>query len=176
MGTAYIALGSNLHEPLAQLHRAIKQLMQVSGVNVQQSSAFFQNAPLGALPQPDYVNAVVKLGSDLDPVALLLTLQVIEYSQGRRRDSALWASRTLDLDLLCYDNTIMDTPLLTLPHPRLTERAFVVLPLLSIAPELSLPYGQRLASYRHLFREDSLHEIAPSFHLDISQPVSDPCH
>jgi 2-amino-4-hydroxy-6-hydroxymethyldihydropteridine diphosphokinase len=136
MATAYIGLGSNLGDRLTTLRMAIKQLEtlgRIAGV-----SSLYETEPVGYLEQPRFLNAVVALDTALPPDDLLLALLGIERNQGRIR-SVPNAPRTLDLDLLMVDNMIGETPKLTLPHPRLHERAFVLVPLAEIAPELVHP-------------------------------------
>jgi 2-amino-4-hydroxy-6-hydroxymethyldihydropteridine diphosphokinase len=136
MATAYIGLGSNLGDRLTMLRMAIKQLEtlgRIAGV-----SSLYQTEPVGYLEQPRFLNAVVALDTALAPDDLLLALLGIERNQGRMR-SVPNAPRTLDLDLLMVDNVIREKAELTLPHPRLHERAFVLVPLAEIAPELVHP-------------------------------------
>ncbi|MFP5465547.1 MAG: 2-amino-4-hydroxy-6-hydroxymethyldihydropteridine diphosphokinase [Gammaproteobacteria bacterium] len=146
---AYIGLGSNLDDPPAQLQQAVSALARLPDSRVVAVSPLYRNAPLvpaGEDPagQPDYVNAVAALDTTLAPLALLDALQAIENDQHRVRGRR-WGPRTLDLDLLLYGNERIDLPRLTVPHPGLRERRFVLLPLRDVAPELVLPGGQRLA-------------------------------
>ena len=142
--TAFIALGSNLHDPLMQVERALRQLAERPGVRVLRVSSWYGNPAVTDEPQPDYVNGVAELETALPPLSLLAVLQAIETAQGRRRESPN-AARTLDLDLLLYGNQTLRRPQLQLPHPRLGERDFVLYPLLEIAPELCLPDGSPLS-------------------------------
>jgi 2-amino-4-hydroxy-6-hydroxymethyldihydropteridine diphosphokinase len=155
----YLGLGSNLNDPIAQLKQATDAIAAIPGVTLRKSSPNYRNPPLDNTNQPDYVNKVLAIASRLSPEDLLTKLQVIEIQQGRPREHGHWTPRTIDIDILLYDDVIMDTPHLTLPHPGLTSRAFVVLPLLAIAPNLCLPNGQYLLDYRHQFPEDSLDEL-----------------
>lgn len=143
MVRAYIGLGSNLDDPVQQLHRALEALAQLPQTQRIACSRFYRSAPLGPQDQPDYVNAVVALDTDLLPEALLDALQAIEAAQGRVR-TRRWGPRTLDLDLLLYGNEVLATPRLTVPHPGLAERNFVLYPLAELVPDLQLPDGQRL--------------------------------
>ncbi|MEG5136747.1 MULTISPECIES: 2-amino-4-hydroxy-6-hydroxymethyldihydropteridine diphosphokinase [unclassified Microcoleus] len=128
-----IALGSNLGDSLATLKSAIATLNNTPEITVNSYSSWYQTAPVGP-PQPDYINACAILEVALEPEQLLATLLEIEIKFNRIRREK-WGPRTLDLDLLLYDDLILDTPTLTLPHPRMTERAFVLVPLAEIAPD-----------------------------------------
>ncbi len=130
---AAIALGSNLGESLATLDSAIQFLDKTTGIKVKNTSKWYKTKPVGGPPQPDYVNACALLMVDLEPHKLLETLLEIEQKFGRVRKEH-WGPRTLDLDLILYDNLILDTPNLQIPHPRMKERAFVLVPLAEIAP------------------------------------------
>lgn len=161
--TAYIGLGSNLEEPRAQLRRALEALGRLERSELLRSSPFYRSAPMGPADQPDYLNAVAALRTELPPLELLDRLQAIETEQGRRRGAQRWGPRTLDLDLLLYGQERIDSPRLSVPHPGLTERSFVLVPLLDIAPDLVLPDGRALAALAAacprdgLVRQDSLH-------------------
>ncbi|MGB7712756.1 MAG: 2-amino-4-hydroxy-6-hydroxymethyldihydropteridine diphosphokinase [Microcoleus sp.] len=128
-----IALGSNLGDSLTILKSAIATLNNTPGIAVKSHSSWYQTAPVGP-PQPDYINACAILEVTLEPQQLLAKLLEIELKFNRLRREK-WGPRTLDLDLLLYDNLILETPTLTLPHPRMTERAFVLVPLAEIAPD-----------------------------------------
>ncbi len=133
---AYVGLGANLGADLAQtLAEAARRLAVLPGTRVVALSSAWRSAPVEA-HGPDFLNAVAALDTELAPLALLDALQAIELAHGRERPYR-HAPRTLDLDLLLYDSQVLDTPRLTLPHPRLGERAFVLRPLLEIAPELA---------------------------------------
>jgi len=140
----YIGLGSNLDDPVQQLHRAWAALAQLPQTQRVACSRFYRSAPLGPQDQPDYVNAVAALDTTLAPAALLDALQAIEAAQGRMR-LRRWGPRTLDLDLLLYGSETLATPRLTVPHPGLAERNFVLYPLAELAPGLVLPDGRALA-------------------------------
>jgi 2-amino-4-hydroxy-6-hydroxymethyldihydropteridine diphosphokinase len=132
---AYVGLGANLGGDLAAtLGQAAKALSALPGTQLVALSSAWRSAPVDAAG-PDFLNAVAALDTALPPLALLDALQAIEQSHGRERPYR-HAPRTLDLDLLLHGDTVMDTPHLTLPHPRLGERAFVLKPLLEIAPHL----------------------------------------
>jgi 2-amino-4-hydroxy-6-hydroxymethyldihydropteridine diphosphokinase len=135
---AYIALGANLGDPAAQVERALEELSALPHSRLRDRSAAYLSRPLGFTDQPDFVNAVARLDTRLSPRALLAALLDIEHRHGRERTFRN-APRTLDLDILLYDSMILDAPGLHLPHPRLHERAFVLLPLAEIAADLEVP-------------------------------------
>ncbi len=133
MGRSAIALGSNLGDSLTTLENALKTLAQTPGIILQAVSSWYVTKAVGP-PQPDYLNGCALLGVQMSPEALLETLLGIEAKFGRiRRDR--WGPRTLDLDLLLFDDLILETPSLQIPHPRMSERAFVLIPLAEIAPD-----------------------------------------
>lgn len=134
---AYIGLGSNLDNPVAQVTRAMGALAQLPLCRMTARSPLYRSEPLGPRDQPDYINAVVCLETRLPPKALLSALQAIEQAQQRVR-LRRWGARTLDLDLLLYGDLAQSEPDLILPHPRMHERAFVLYPLGDIAPDLSI--------------------------------------
>jgi 2-amino-4-hydroxy-6-hydroxymethyldihydropteridine diphosphokinase len=144
---AFVGLGSNLAHPRRQIARAMRAIARLPATRIVSLSPSYVSAPLAcAHPQPDYVNAVVALRTSLTPSSLLQRLQTIERRQGRRRDIAIPRNspRTLDLDLLVYGRRRIRLPRLTVPHPRMHERAFVLTPLLDIAPAITIP-GRGLA-------------------------------
>lgn len=136
---AYIGLGSNLHDPVHQVRQAFEALGGILSSCCVARSPLYRSAPAGGPPdQPDYINAVAALDTGLTPGQLLAVLRAMELAQGRVR-TVRWGPRILDLDLLLYDELVIDDPRLTLPHPRLHERAFVLYPLYDIAPSLTIP-------------------------------------
>lgn len=139
---AYVAIGSNLNDPVFQVSRAIQALSACEFASLLRASSLYASAPMGGLDQPTYVNAVVSLRCDLPPEMLLSSLLSLESSLGRERKAQRWASRQIDLDLLCYGSHRCDTSSLTLPHPGLVDRVFVLSPLSEIAPEMRLPSGR----------------------------------
>lgn len=143
---AFVGLGSNLVHPRRQLAKALGRLDSTHGVRVLSVSPNYVTAPIGGPPQADYVNAVAKIATSLSPRALLERLHAIERRQHRRRNARTPrnAPRTLDLDLLLYGARRMCSTELTLPHPRLHERAFVLRPLIDVAPAARIP-GRGLA-------------------------------
>lgn len=143
---AYIGLGSNLQDPALQLREALQSLSRTPGVSRVTVSPFYRSVAIGPGEQPDYVNAVAAIDTTLAPLALLDVLQGIEQAQGRVRGELRWTARTLDLDLLLYGDQIIEHERLTVPHPRMTERNFVLRPLLDLAPDLRLPNGTSAAA------------------------------
>jgi 2-amino-4-hydroxy-6-hydroxymethyldihydropteridine diphosphokinase len=138
MHRAYIALGSNLEDPARQVSCALREIDALAGVRLIRASSLYRTAPVGYDNQPDFINAVAEIETSAEPLQLLHTLLDLETSHGRERPFPN-APRVLDLDLLIYDALIMNTPELNLPHPRMHERGFVLLPLSEIAPALEIP-------------------------------------
>jgi len=135
---AYIGIGSNLDDPIAQVQRAFTLLDVMSGTQLVAYSSLYRSAPFGSVEQPDFVNAVVKVLTSLDAPALLQHLQEIEIAQGRVRGEH-WGPRVLDLDLLVFADEQIEASDLIVPHPGIAERNFVLLPLREIAPDLVIP-------------------------------------
>jgi len=138
MHKAYVALGSNLSNPDLQVENAFIALSKLPNTTLVKQSSLYRSAPVGYDNQPDFINAVAEVCTELSPEALLEALLALEQDFGRERPFAN-APRILDLDLLHYEAVVMTTTFLTLPHPRMHERAFVLLPLAEIAPNLMLP-------------------------------------
>ena len=138
MPLAYVALGANLDQPVAQVNAAIEALKSLPHSRLLRASSLYRTAPVGIHGQPDFINAVAALETALSPQALLAALFGVEARFGRLRHGHM-SPRTLDLDLLLYDNTVIDSPDLQLPHPRLHLRAFVLAPLTEIAPDCCIP-------------------------------------
>jgi 2-amino-4-hydroxy-6-hydroxymethyldihydropteridine diphosphokinase len=142
---AYIGIGSNLDCPVSQVRQAFLALGALPASALVVQSPLYRTTPVGGAPgQPDYLNAVAALDTALTPDHLLIALQAIETAQGRVR-TVRWGPRTLDLDLLLYGQITRTDPRLTLPHPRLHQRAFVLYPLWDIAPLLTIPGQGSLA-------------------------------
>ena len=135
---AFIGLGSNLEDPPGQLLRALAAIARLPGTQLLDNSSLYSGAALGYADQPDFVNAVAKIATELSPQALLLALLQIEHQHGRERTFRN-APRILDLDVLLYDDVQLHEPGLTIPHPQMHLRAFVLQPLLEIAPDASIP-------------------------------------
>lgn len=146
----YIGLGSNLAEPIEQVLHAIDDIAALSDATLLAASSLYQTPPMGPQDQPHYINAVVKLATTLSPRVLLKQLQAIETRRGRTRDTGRWGARTLDLDILVYEGVTSDEPILTLPHPGLALRSFVLYPLLEIEP---LIYIESLGSIQPLIEQ-----------------------
>jgi len=136
---AFVGLGSNLEDPARQVRRAFGALAELPATRLVQRSALYRSPPLGPPGQPHYVNAVAALETGLTPRALLAALQALEARQGRVRAGVRWGPRTLDLDLLLYGAQCLCEEGLTVPHPHLHERAFVLYPLHEVAPCLEIP-------------------------------------
>jgi len=139
MQNVYIGLGSNLADPRAQVDRALSALGDLPQTRLLRRSRLYRSDPWGRPEQPEFVNAVAGLQTGLKPRELLDALLAIERGAGRVRDATRWGPRVLDLDILVYGDQIIDEPGLHIPHPHLHERAFVLLPLAEIAPELVVP-------------------------------------
>ncbi len=149
----FIGLGANLGDSVATLDSAEQALAALPGTRLVAASPRYRSAPLQA-SGPDFLNAVVELATDLEPEALLAALHGIEAAHGRQRPFPN-APRTLDLDLLLYGQRVMDTQTLRLPHPRLHERAFVLEPLLQLAPDLQHPLVGPLQMLRRQVRHQA---------------------
>jgi len=158
MARVYIALGANLGEPRQTIKDAIFHLSGLPQLQHLRASSLYSSSPMGPSDQPDYVNAVVVAETDLAPLALLDLLQATEHKFGRQRKQH-WGPRTLDLDVLLYDDAVINEPRLTIPHPDLCERDFVVVPLAELAPELVLPNGQSLKSLEGVMAHHDLQKI-----------------
>ncbi len=146
MSTAYIALGANLGDPAATVNAAFAAISGLPQTRLIATSALYRTAPVGITEQPEFINAAARVDTTLAPEALLDALLAIEQQFGRVRELRN-GPRTLDLDVLLYDDQIIDTPRLTLPHPRLHLRAFVLYPLADVAPELTIPGRGTLAAW-----------------------------
>jgi 2-amino-4-hydroxy-6-hydroxymethyldihydropteridine diphosphokinase len=136
--TAFVALGSNLSDPVAQIRSALSTLAAMLATQLVRHSSLYRNPPVGYLDQPEFVNAVAEIRTRLTPRDLLDQLLEVERNQGRTRDHAN-APRTIDLDILLYGGHVVNEPGLTIPHPRMLERAFVLVPLAEIAPHAVVP-------------------------------------
>lgn len=135
---AFVALGANLDDPVAQVRAGAAALDRLPDTRRISCSSLYRTAPVGRVDQPDFINAVCEIETALPARELMQALLEIERERGRVRDVA-GGPRTLDLDLLLYGNSVLDEPGLTVPHPRLHERAFVLYPLQEIAPQLAIP-------------------------------------
>lgn len=142
--TAFIALGANLDHPELQVEAGIRELADLPQTRLVRRSSLYRSAPVGYRDQPDFVNAVAQIETGLKPRDLLEALLAIELRRGRVRDFPN-APRTLDLDIVLYGSLTLHEPGLTIPHPRMHQRAFVILPLAEIAPEALIPGRGRIA-------------------------------
>ncbi|MGP6487960.1 2-amino-4-hydroxy-6-hydroxymethyldihydropteridine diphosphokinase [Duffyella gerundensis] len=146
MKPVWLALGSNLADPLQQVQNALDALAAIPQTRVVTVSSFYRTPPYGPQDQPDYLNAVVELATALQPDALLDHTQRVEQEQGRVRKDHRWGPRTLDLDILLFDRQTLTSDRLTVPHYDMHNRAFMLVPLLEIAPAITLPNGTPVAS------------------------------
>jgi 2-amino-4-hydroxy-6-hydroxymethyldihydropteridine diphosphokinase len=153
---AYIGVGSNLDDPRAQLIRAFSRLTELPDTRVVLKSPIYRSKPFGPVDQPEYANAVVGLLTQLEPAALLAGLRAIEAAQGRPEQHQRWGPRIIDLDILVYGRERRPDPELTLPHPGIVERNFVLYPLADIAPDLDIPGLGRVIELKGRVTSDGL--------------------
>lgn len=163
MSKAFVALGSNLssnlNSPASQVIRAFQAIDNLPETKLVKQSSLYQSAPVGYANQPDFINAVAEISTQLSPEALLAALLNIENEAGRERPFAN-APRVLDCDLLLYDDMIINSTKLTLPHPRMHTRGFVLLPLAEIAPELSLPKHGNVVKLAQVHKDQGISKLA----------------
>ncbi len=145
MTTSYIALGSNLNNPKKQVQDAITHIANISRTIITAQSSLYKTKPLGPQNQPDYVNQVIAVTTQLSPHELLKALLEIELQMGRIRLER-WGARIIDCDIILFGNQVIQTPDLIIPHPEMKNRNFVLYPLAEIAPDLVLPSGERLSN------------------------------
>lgn len=155
MTRVYLGLGSNEGDRIGHLRAGISALVRAEGVHVIGVSGAYHSEPLGVTEQPDFLNAVVEVETSKSPHELLHLAQEIEKERGRRR-VLRWGPRTLDVDILLFGQDVLDEPDLTIPHPRLTERRFVVEPLFELAPEATLPDGRTVGELKDALGEDQV--------------------
>ena len=167
----FIALGSNLDHPEQQVQRACQALASLPDSRLEAISPWYLSTPIGPGRQPDYINGVAELSTNLPATELLKQLQAIENQQQRVRKER-WGPRTLDLDILLYGNQCINLPELTVPHPRMMERNFVLYPLADIAPDLQFPDGTSLAGRLDYCPRDDLEVIDTISTLE--NPFDDP--
>ncbi|MEI6898071.1 MAG: 2-amino-4-hydroxy-6-hydroxymethyldihydropteridine diphosphokinase [Psychromonas sp.] len=161
---SYIGIGSNQKKPITQALQAIQALKTLPNSKLIKCSSLYCSAPMGPQDQPDYINAVAKLNTQLSPLELLDALQAIEQNQGRVRKDNRWGPRTLDLDIILYGEQQINNPRLTIPHYGMHEREFVLYPLLEIAPNLTLPNGTLLSQLTTLCDKKGLIIISAKQH------------
>ena len=135
----WLGLGSNLHQPVQQLNQALMKLSSHDRVEILATSSFYRTPPWGDDQQDDFINAVVKIETSLDPEPLLSCLQSIENTMGRQRSDRRWGPRVIDIDLLLYGNLEYQSDDLVVPHPRMHDRAFVLVPLSELDSKLEIP-------------------------------------
>lgn len=143
MSRVFLGVGSNEGDRLAYISRAIRLMGAIPGVRVAQLATITETAPIGGPPQDPFLNTVVELDTTVAPRELLAALHAIEHQLGRRRTTQRWGPRPIDLDLLLYDEQVVQDPLLCIPHPRMHERRFVLEPLAQLAPEVMHPVLQQ---------------------------------
>jgi 2-amino-4-hydroxy-6-hydroxymethyldihydropteridine diphosphokinase len=153
---AYIGVGSNLEDPQRQVLAAAARLAQLPGTRLILRSPLYRSRPLGPIAQPDFVNAVAGVLTQLDPAALLTALRALEIALGRPAQHERWGPRIIDLDLLSYARERRAEPHLTLPHPGIVERNFVLYPLADIAPDVELPGLGRVAELKERITAEGL--------------------
>jgi len=155
----YLGLGSNLDAPIEQLRAARAAVVNVSGILEIAFSSLYRSPPMGSQNQPDYVNAVMAIETDLLPLELLATTQTIENEHGRIRQER-WGARTLDIDILLFGDEVLNFPELCVPHYGMTERAFVLQPLFEIAPDLDIPTHGKIGDLVARCSLDGLERLA----------------
>ena len=163
----YISVGSNLNNPYQQVKSAIDKLKIVDGIRIEAMSGWYLSDPVGPKNQSRYVNGVIKILTRLSPKQLLKKLHEIEDAHGRIRN-VRWGPRTLDLDILLYGSRMINTKKLTIPHPEMKIRNFVLTPLADIEPDLVLPDGSILSS---LLENNQLKEIVPILPGDVIEKI-----
>lgn len=141
MAAVYLSFGSNLGDRESSIRKALDSLAAGGHIRVVRVSSMYETAPVGFTDQPDFINAVALVETDLSPLDLLRTILDLEREMGRVRNLR-WGPRVIDIDILLYDESQVDSEELTIPHPRMMERAFVLAPLAEIAPDLVLPNGR----------------------------------
>lgn len=156
---AFVALGSNLEDPQHQVLRALAELDSLPETRVIAKSALYRTAPVGYDNQPDFINAAAEVSTTLEPLALLRALLALETAHGRERPFPN-APRVLDLDLLMYDEMQLHDPELTLPHPRLHERGFVLFPLADIAADVNVPGQGRVRDLLRSLPDQGVERLA----------------
>ncbi|MFP6781189.1 MAG: 2-amino-4-hydroxy-6-hydroxymethyldihydropteridine diphosphokinase [Gammaproteobacteria bacterium] len=158
--TVFIGIGSNMADPVAQVQSAFVALNAHPELELIRESSLYRSPPMGNLAQADYVNAVAEVSTVTDNAALLKHLQAIELAHGRIRASEKWGPRTLDLDILLRGAVLVESETLTIPHPGLLQRAFVILPLAEIAPKLILPNGLSASAAAKLFADTGVVRVS----------------
>jgi 2-amino-4-hydroxy-6-hydroxymethyldihydropteridine diphosphokinase len=159
--TVYLGLGANVGDRLANLRMALARLQTLA--RLETVSSLYETQPQGVSDQPLFFNAVCRVSTGLEPQALLRFLKNLEWEIGRRPGGQTWGPRLIDLDILLYDDRVVDAPELKVPHPRLAERAFVLVPLAELAPELRHPLlGKTMKELLASVGEEGVRRIAPA--------------
>jgi 2-amino-4-hydroxy-6-hydroxymethyldihydropteridine diphosphokinase len=158
MARAFVGLGANVGDPTAQVSRAAGKLARLAETRLVRRSSMYRSRPVGYAAQPDFINAVALLETELAPRALLDALLGLERTAGRER-SFPNAPRVLDLDLLLYEDQVIAAPGLDVPHPRMHERAFVLVPLVEIAPDIVIPGRGRAADLLRKLPEQAVRKL-----------------
>jgi len=136
----YLSLGSNMGDPVENCRKAIEEIKKVKGIKVSLSSSFYETAPVGYKNQANFINAAVRIETELSPMDLLEAIKRMEKDLGRR-DTFRWGPRVIDIDILLYDDTVIESERLRIPHPGMLERAFALIPLAEIGPEAIHPHA-----------------------------------
>jgi 2-amino-4-hydroxy-6-hydroxymethyldihydropteridine diphosphokinase len=143
MTTAFVGIGSNVGDRIGFCRRAVTALGEAAGVEIRKVSSLYETSPLGGPPQRSFINAVAEISTTLDPHDLLHTVKGIEAKLGREPSDMRWGPRVVDLDVLLFGEEKVNDPDLEIPHARISERRFVLVPLLEIAPDAADPWGTR---------------------------------
>ena len=147
MSTVYVGVGSNVGDRVAFCRKAVESLRTRDGFLVGPVSSLYETSPIGGPPQRSFINLVAQLEATLEPRAVLEAFKEVEATMGREPSEIRWGPRVVDLDLLLYDDLKVNEPDLEIPHPRLTQRRFALVPLLEIAPDITDPWGKRYADW-----------------------------
>ncbi len=159
MNDVYLGLGSNLKQPRQQIRQAIKHLSQLSNTQYIGCAPLYESKPWGVSEQPNFVNTVIKISTSLTPLALLKAIKVIEYRLMQRPLNARWHARTIDIDILLFGQRRMQRPTLSIPHPLMLERSFVLVPLMHFHPQLPKRLTQQIQ--QQITRLNSHAELTP---------------
>lgn len=159
MAIVYLSLGSNLGDREANIRNALNSLAQYPNIHLEKVSSFYETAPVGNIDQPDFINAVARIETDVSPMEIFYTCMEIECEMGRVRNLK-WETRVIDIDILLYDNVTVHTSELTVPHPRMMERAFVMAPLAEIAPDIKLPGGKTPGEILIILKDQHVRKLA----------------
>ena len=145
--SAYIGIGSNVGERREFARRAVQELDSADGITVRETSSLYETSPVGGPPQRSFVNMVARIETELSPQELLAAVKGIETKLGRDSSAIRWGPRVVDLDILTFGDEKLNEPDLEIPHPRIAERRFVLVPLLEIDPEAADPWGKRYSDW-----------------------------